>query len=75
MCVGGGRGWGKEGEGERERGRERERKKERERTSGLSQSVRFFPPTIVFHVMGLVLQRRNGTEKNILLLFSLYHLT
>ena len=44
MCVGG-----------RERERERERERDRERTSGLSQSVRFFPPLILFHVMGLVL--------------------
>ena len=40
---------------------------ERERTSGLSQSVRvffcFFLKRILFLVMGLVLQRRNGTEK------------
>ena len=43
-----------------------ERGGERERTSGLSQSVRvvLFFIFILFHVMGLVLQRRNGTEKN-----------
>ena len=42
--------------------RQRERReRERERTSGLSQSVRFFSPLILFHVMGLVLRRRNGT--------------
>ena len=56
-------------EGERER--EREREGERERTSGLSQSVRFFFPLTLFHVMGLVLRRRNGTEKNTLLLLLL----
>ena len=49
--------------------RERERG-ERERTSGLLQSMRFFFfSLILFHVMGLVLRRRNGTEKNTLLLF------
>ena len=62
---------GREG-GEREGGgREGERGgggRKRGRTSGLSQSVRFFfPPLILFHVMGLVLRRRNGTEKNTLL--------
>ena len=51
---------------------ERERERERERTSGLSQSVRFFSPLILFHVMGLVLRRRNGTEKNKLLLLLLF---
>ena len=51
--------------------RQRERReRERERTSGLSQSVRFFSPLILFHVMGLVLRRRNGTEKNTLLSLS-----
>ena len=49
-------------------GRERERGRERGRTSGLSLSVRFFFPLILFHVMGLVLRRRNGTERNTLLL-------
>ena len=59
-------------EREREEGeRQREREGVRERTSGLSQSVRFFPPLILFHVMGLVLRRRNGTEKNTLLLLLL----
>ena len=61
---------GRERERDRERKREREKETERE-TSGLSQSVRFFSlffPLILFHVMGLVLQRRNGTEKNTLLL-------
>ena len=65
MCVCGG------GTGERGGGREGERRgRERGRTSGLSQSVRFFffSPLILFHVMGLVLRRRNGTEKNTLLL-------
>ena len=72
--MGGGRR-GKESEGERERDRARER----ERTSGLSavsQSVRGFfsslcvcacVPLILFHVMGLVPRRRNGTEKNIII--------
>ena len=52
------------------RERERERERDRERTSGLSQSVSFFffLPLILFYVMGLVLRRRNGTEKNTLLL-------
>ena len=70
VCVGGGR----EG-GERERGRERGREREREReTSGLSQSVRvfFFFLLILFHVMGLVLRRRNGTEKNTLVRTALF---
>ena len=61
VCVGG-----------KVRERERESKWERERTSGLSQSVRsFFFLTYFVHVMGLVLRRRNGTEKNALLLLSL----
>ena len=29
----------------------------------------FFSPLILFHVMGLVLRRRNGTEKSISLFF------
>ena len=49
----------------------RERERERERTSGLSQSVRFFSPLILFHVMDIVLRRRNGTEKNTLVLLLL----
>ena len=56
-------------EGERER--EREREGERERTSGQSQSVCgffFFLSLILFDVMGLVLRRRNVTEKSTLLL-------
>ena len=65
LCVGGGG----------ERGGERERETEKERTSGLSQSVRVwgcrFFLHILFHVMGLVLRRWNGTEKNTLLLLSL----
>ena len=46
-----------------------ERERERERTSGLSQSVRvffFLPPFtlfLLFHVMGLVLLRKNGRKK------------
>ena len=60
MCVG---GWV---------GGERERERERERTSGLSESVRGFFTSIflliLFRVMGIVLRRRNGTEKNTLLL-------
>ena len=59
--------WGG-GEREREWGRVG---RERERTIGLSQSVKVclvFFPLILFRVTGLVLQRRNGTEKNILLL-------
>ena len=67
------------GEREKERGGERERRRvgrERERPSSLLQSVRFFSffyfsPLILFHVMGLVLRRRNGTEKNTLLLLLL----
>ena len=39
------------------------RARERERTSGLSQSMRVFFFHL-FHVIGLVLRRRNGTEKN-----------
>ena len=70
-----GRGGGRE-ERERERGTERE--SERERTSGLLQCVRGFHVffiLILFHVMGLVLQRRNGTAKNtLLLLLSLFSL-
>ena len=62
MCV-----WSGGGGGESE--------VERERTGGLLQSVRlrgfFSPPLILFHVMGLVLRRRNGTEKNTLLLLLL----
>ena len=54
------------------RERQKERERERERTSGLSQSMSFFfsSPLILFHVMGPVLRRRNGTEKNTLLLSS-----
>ena len=33
----------------------------------------FFSPFILFHVMGLVLRRRNSTEKNTLLLFFAGH--
>ena len=65
VCVCVGRG------GQSGRKREKERKREREReTSGLSQSVSIFCllQLILFHVMGPVLRRRNGTEKNILLL-------
>ena len=51
--------------------REGERDRERERISGLSQSESLFFPPISFHVMGLVLRRRNGTEKNTLLLLPL----
>ena len=49
------------------------------RTSGLSQSVRvvflfflLFFSLILFHVMDLVLRRRNGSEKKTLLLLSLF---
>ena len=50
------------------------RVRDRERTSGLLRNVRgfsFFFFTYFFHLMGLVLRRRNGTEKNTLLLFVL----
>ena len=59
VCVGGGGGV------ERDRGG-----RESERTGGLSQSVRVFFSfsLILFHVMVLVFRRRNGTEKNTLLL-------
>ena len=41
----------------------------RERPSGPLQNVRgFFFLLILFHVMGLVLRRRNSAEKNTLLL-------
>ena len=70
VCVGGGETEGERGEREREEG-EGERERERERTSGLSQSVRFFFPTYFFQVMGLVLRRRNGAEKNTLSLLLL----
>ena len=60
-------------DGEWGRGRERGRERgERVRASGLLQSVRgffvlflfcFVFPLILFHVMGFVLRRRNGTEK------------
>ena len=60
MCGGGGRG--REGEGERER----EGKREGELVVYL-KVWDFFSPLILFHVMGLVLRRRNGTEKNTLL--------
>ena len=62
------------GEGESEGEREMERERERERSS-LSQSVRVPPHThthihthslILFHGMGLMLRKRNGTEKNAL---------
>ena len=58
----------RERKGGRERGSEGE-KGGGERTSGLSQSVRVCCcfSLILFHVMGLVLRRRNGTEKNTLL--------
>ena len=59
----------REREWRREREREWETERERERTSGLLQSVRvFFSPLILFHIMGLVLWRNNGTEENTLLL-------
>ena len=57
-------------------GRESEGERERERTSGLSQSVRdffFFFSLILFLVMGLVLWRKYGTEKNTLLLLSSHY--
>ena len=60
----------REREGERERERGGERGRERDRTCGLSQNLSFFPPLILFHVMGFVFRRRHGTEKNTLLLLS-----
>ena len=53
-------------EREREREGKRGRERERERTSGEI----FFFTLILFHVMGLVLRRRNGTEKNTLVLLK-----
>ena len=68
MCVGGGEEMGKE-RGEREGGG---REGEREGDLVVYRKVwDFFSPLILFHVMGLVLRRRNGTEKNTLLLLSL----
>ena len=66
---------GREREKEREReprkwSWEREREREREREVYRKVWVfffLFFSPLILFHVMGLVLRRRNGTEKNTLL--------
>ena len=54
------------------RERERDREGHTERNSGISQGVRvwglFVFSLILFRVVGLVLRRRNGTEKGTLLL-------
>ena len=69
-----------EGRGERERGREGEKGKERDKETERERERElvvyrkvwdFFFPLILFHVMSLVLQRRNGTEKNTLLLLTI----
>ena len=49
-------------------GGERERERERENQWSIAKCEIFFSPPILFDVMGLVLRRRNGTEKNTLLL-------
>ena len=66
-CVLGGVGGG--GEGERVRG-ERERGLEVYRKVWKLLLLLLFSPLILFHVMGLVLRRRNDTEKNILFWYS-----
>ena len=64
MCV-----WGGGGDGEREVGKGGG---EREGELVVYRKVLdFFPELILFHVMGLVLRRINGTEKNTLLLLLL----
>ena len=68
MCGGEG------GEGKTVKEGERERDRERERELVVYPQVCelvFCFSLILFHVMGLVLQRRNGTEENTLLLLSL----
>ena len=42
--------------------------REKENQWSITKDKIFFPPLILFHVMGLVLRRRNGTEKITLLL-------